>query len=184
MKLEDRFHHLEQQNSRLKLALFSMGIVLFGVGVVLIFTLHFVLESRTYMIDEIRAKEDASSMVQGNTTGLQETTPSLHKEPEIVQIKRFEVVGDDGEVVASLGSNKIGDGLVMTYNKRADGYVQLHAIVNRGGEVTIYESKGQELVFWGINEEIHGAISITSGESMGLVSGTQFHDISLEPKTE
>ena len=69
-------------------------------------------------------------------------------------------MGDDGEVVASLGSNKVGDGMVMTVNNKGEGYVQLHAIVKNDAKVTIYESKAQELAYWGINEEIHGGISL------------------------
>ena len=40
------------------------------------------------------------------------------------------------------------------------------------GKVTIYESKAQKLAFWRINEEIHGGISLTNGESVALLSDT------------
>lgn len=173
MNFEDRFNHLERQNSRLKIILLGMGSVLFVLGVVLIFTLLFVIESRTELVDKIEAQDVERTTVREREIG----SLALNEvQPEIIQIKRFEVVGDDGEVVASLGSNKVGDGMVMTVNNKGEGYVQLHAIVKSDGKVTIYESKAQELAFWGINEEIHGGISLTNGESVALLSDTSVED--------
>ena len=169
MNFENRFNQLERQNNRLKIILLGMGSVLFVMGIVLIFTIFFVIESRTDLVDKIEAQDVERATVRESEVG---SLAINDVQPEIIQIKRFEVVGDDGEVVASLGSNKVGDGMVMTVNNKGEGYVQLHAIVKNDGEVTIYESKAQELALWGINEEIHGGISLTNGESVALLSDT------------
>ena len=162
MNFENRFNQLERQNNRLKIILLGMGSVLFVMGIVLVFTIFFVIESRTDLVDKIEAQDVERATVRESEVG---SLAINDVQPEIIQIKRF-------EVVASLGSNKVGDGMVMTVNNKGEGYVQLHAIVKNDGKVTIYESKAQELAFWGINEEIHGGISLTNGESVALLSDT------------
>ncbi len=98
MNFENRFNQLERQNNHLKIILLGMGSVLFVMGIVLIFTIFFVIESRTDLVDKIEAQDVERATVresEGGSIAINEV------QPEIIQIKRFEVVGDDGEVVAS-----------------------------------------------------------------------------------
>ena len=96
MNFENRFNQLERQNNRLKIILLGMGSVLFVMGIVLIFTIFFVIESRTDLVDKIEAQEVERATARESETG---SLVINDVQSEIIQIKRFEIVGDDGEVV-------------------------------------------------------------------------------------
>jgi hypothetical protein len=165
MNVEKRIQRLERQNDRLKLALIGMGITV-------VITFLFVLRSSVEQQSETAIKINARPQVITEGEGIQFDGPYIaEEESEIVRTKKVEFIGDDGEVIAALGSNEVGDGLVMTYNNKGLRLAQLHAIFNDEGLVAVYNIEGQRLVMVEVFKGRHDGISLTNGKSLALVAG-------------
>ncbi len=165
MNVENRIQRLERQNERLKLALIGMGITI-------VITFVFVLKSSVDKPDETAKKVNAHPQVITGSAVTQNAEDLIAEdESEIVRTKKVEFIDDDGEVIAALGSNEVGDGLVMTYNNKGLKLAQLHAIFDEEGLVDVYNLKGQRLLTVKAIDGRHDGISITNGNSLGLVAG-------------
>ncbi len=165
MNVENRIQRLERQNERLKLALIGMGITI-------VITFVFVLISSVNKPDETAKKVNAHPQVISESAVTQNAEDLIAEdESEIVRTKKVEFIDDDGEVIAALGSNEVGDGLVMTYNNKGLKLAQLHAIFDEEGLVDVYNLKGQRLLTVKAIDGRHDGISITNGNSLGLVAG-------------
>ena len=165
MNVEKRIKRLERQNERLKIALIGMGITI-------VITFVFVLKSSVDKPDETAKKVNAHPTVITESAVTQNAEDLIAEdESEIVRTKKVEFIDDDGEVIAALGSNEVGDGLVMTYNNKGLKLAQLHAIFDEEGLVDVYNLKGQRLLTVKAIDGRHDGISITNGNSLGLVAG-------------
>ncbi len=165
MNVEKRIKRLERQNERLKLALIGMGITI-------VITFAFVLKSSVDKPAETAKKVNAHPTIIAESALTQNAEDLIAEdESEIVRTKKVEFIDDDGEVIAALGSNEVGDGLVMTYNNKGLKLAQLHAIFDEEGLVDVYNFKGQRLLTVKAIDGRHDGISITNGNSLGLVAG-------------
>ena len=165
MNVEKRIQRLERLNERLKLALI-------GMGTIIVLTFVFVLKSSVDKPDETAKKVNAPHPVIAESAVTQNAKDLIaEEESEIVRMKKVEFIDDDGEAIAALGSNEVGDGLVMTYNNKGLKLAQLHAIFDEEGLVDVYNLKGQRLLTVKAIDGRHDGISITNGNSLGLVAG-------------
>ena len=165
MNVENHIQRLERQNERLKLALIGMGITI-------VITFVFVLKSSVNKPDETAKKVNAHPQFISESAVTQNAEDLIAEdESEIVRTKKVEFIDDDGEVIAALGSNEVGDGLVMTYNNKGLKLAQLHAIFDEEGLVDVYNLKGQRLLTVKAIDGRHDGISIKNGNSLGLVAG-------------
>ena len=73
-------------------------------------------------------------------------------------------------MIAALGTNEVGDGLVMTYNNKGVRLAQLHAVINDDGLVAVYNVDGQRLIIVEDFKGRHDGISLTNGEKSGPCS--------------
>lgn len=119
MNVEKRIQRLERQNDRLKFALFGMGITV-------VITFLIVLKSGIDQNGETAIKINAHPQIiaEDNVTQV-EGSIQVEEESEIVRTKIVEIIDDDGRVIAALGSNDGGDGLVMAYNNKGVRLAQL-----------------------------------------------------------
>ncbi len=165
MNVEERIQRLERQNNRLK-------VTLIGMGITVLFTVIFVLDSRIAPSEEkgVKIKAHPHVVVEKDET-LVEGDTLAGEGAEIVRTKKVEFIDDDGQVIAALGSNEGGDGLVMTYNNTGVSLAQLHAIFSEDGLVAVYNVDGQRLIMVEAFEGNHDGISLTNGKSLALVAG-------------
>jgi len=165
MNVEKRIQRLELQNERLKLALI-------GIGTIIVLTFVVVLKSSVDKPDEAAKKVNTPNLVIAESAVTQNAQDLIMEgESEIVRTKKVKFIDDDGEVIAVLDSNGVGDGLVMTSNKRGLKLAHLHAIFDEEGVVGIYNLKGQRLLTVKEIDERYDGISITNSNSLGLVAG-------------
>ena len=93
---------------------------------------------------------------------------SLQTVPEVIQAKKFEVVNDEGKVVASIHRNESGSGVVGVCNKDGKAVVVIASNVN-GGMVGIIDKDGKSVGTLGANKD-GGMFYINNGDGTLLMA--------------
>ena len=89
--------------------------------------------------------------------------------PDVIQAKKFEVVNDEGKVIASLSAN-MGGGMLSVSNKDGEVVVGLGSDeVNGGGVLGINNKEGKRVA--GIHADKNGGVSRVFNNNFTEVAG-------------